>query len=250
MKKLPWILSALATVAIVLFIIYSNSNKKEQGANQIQQPEVIYNPVVSPANFTNSTQLTNPYFPFELDKKYIYEGQTSEGLEHVEVERLSQTKEVLGISCIVVNDKVWVDGKLIEDTDDWYAQDNDGSVWYMGEDVDNLNSDGSLKDHAGSWEAGVDGAKPGFAMLADPKVGKSYRQEYYKNHAEDQAEVIAVNLSVETPLGIFENTIKTKEWTELEPDLLEYKFYAPGIGLIKVEDVTNNEEINLIEIQG
>ncbi|HRI62398.1 MAG TPA: hypothetical protein PK228_21805 [Saprospiraceae bacterium] len=236
MKHLAWILTAVCMITAC---------KKDKE----RLPDETYNPEILPANFTNSTDLTNPYLLFDPGKKYIYEGQTEDGHERVEVQRLQITKVILGITCIVVNDKTWLDGNLIEDTDDWYAQDNDGNVWYMGEDVDNYNSDGSLRDHAGSWEAGVDGAKPGIIMPANPQVGMSYRQEYYFNEAEDQAEVVELGVNASVPFGNFSNCLKTREWTELEPDVDENKFYAPGIGLVKTVNVTDNEEELLIEIQ-
>lgn len=212
--------------------------------DEVRQIDNSYNPEILADNFTNSTVLTNPYFPSELGKKYIYEGQTEDGLERIEVQRLDQSKTVMGIPCAVINDKVWINGKLVEDTNDWYAQDNTGNVWYMGEYVTDYNSDGSVKDHEGSWEAGIDGAKPGINMLAAPKMGESYRQEYYFEEAEDEAEVVETGLSVTIPLGMFTNCIKIKEWTDLEPGQIGYKVYAPGIGII-----LDNEVVKLIEIQ-
>lgn len=235
MKQLAWILAAVCLFAAC---------KKDEA----RQPDETYNPEILPANFTNSTNLTNSYFQFQPGKKYIYEGQTEDGLEHIEVQLLASTKTVMGITCIVVNDKVWLDGNLLEDTDDWYAQDNDGNVWYMGEDVDNFSPDGTLRDHAGAWEADVDGAKPGLIMLADPKPGMKYRQEYYFDEAEDQAEVLELGLTLSVPHGTFANCLKTKEWTELEPDVLDNKFYAPGIGLIREVNQDGEEKV-LIDIQ-
>lgn len=208
-----------------------------------------YKPDISIAKFTNSTNFTNPYFPYTAGKKYIYEGQTLDGLERVEEQRLTTTKTILGITCIIVNFKAYLNGTLIEEALDWYAQDNDGNVWYFGEAVDNYNPNGSLKDHAGSWEAGVDGAQPGTIMPANPQTGMAYREEYYFNHAEDRAEILATGQTVTIPLGIYTNCIKTKNWTELEPDQNENKFYAPGIGLVKEVNITDNTEIVLKAIQ-
>lgn len=215
--------------------------------DETRQPDSSYNPVIQPENFTNSTTITNPYFPLTLGKKYIYEGQSEDGLERIEIQRLDKPKSVLGIPCAVINDKVWINGILVEDTDDWYAQDNNGNVWYMGEYVTDYNSDGSVKDHDGSWEAGVDGAKPGFIMVATPQPGISYRQEYYFDEAEDEASVEAVGLSLAVPVGAFTNCIKIKEWTELEPDKIAYKYYAPGLGMIKEEE--DNAAFVLIKIE-
>lgn len=209
-----------------------------------RQPDTTYNPVIEASNFTKSDQLTNPYFRFEAGKKYIYEGQKDGAFERIEVQLLAKNKSVMGIACAVVNDKVWIDGKLVEDTDDWYAQDNVGNVWYMGEYVTDYNPDGTVADHDGSWEAGVDGAKPGINMLADPKVGMAYRQEYYFDEAEDEAKVIEAGLTVTVPVGTFNNCIKIEEWTALEPGTVGYKTYAPGVGIVK-----DGDKIVLIKIE-
>ncbi len=207
-----------------------------------------YNPDVRPERFTNSTNITNPWAPFKPGKKYIFEGETEDGLEKVVEQRLSTTKKILGITCIVVNFKEYLDGKLLEETLDWYAQDNEGTLWYFGESVDNYNEDGTLRDHDGSWEAGVDGAQPGIIMLAKPKAGIRYREEYYVNHAEDEAEVLEIGLTVTTPLGTFNNCVKTRNFTRLEPDVEEHKYYAPGYGLIKEVNLSDEEEILLKEV--
>lgn len=170
-------------------------------------------------------------------------------MEHIEEQRLTTTKTILGITCIVVNFKAYLDGKLIEEAWDWYAQDNEGTVWYFGEAVDNYNDNGTLKDHAGSWEAGIDGAQPGIIMPANPQTGFKYREEYYFNHAEDEAEIIGTGLTETIPLGTYNNCIKTKNWTALEPDQLEQKIYAPGIGLIKEINVKEKFEIVLKAVQ-
>lgn len=217
--------------------------------DSIRTIDSTYKPDVNPSKFTNSTNISNPYFPVTAGKKYIYEGQTQDGLEHIEEQRLNSTKTIMGITCIVVNFKAYLNGTLIEEAWDWYAQDDSGNVWYFGEAVDNYNTNGTLKDHAGSWEAGVDGAQPGTIMPANPQTGMAYREEYYFNHAEDEAEVTGTGLTVTIPLDTYNNCIKTRNWTDLEPDLNENKFYAPGIGLVKEENVTDNEEIRLIAVQ-
>lgn len=211
--------------------------------------DASYKPDINPSKFVNSTKVSNPYYPFTAGKKYIYEGQTQDGLERIEEQRLNTTKTILGITCIVVEFKAFLNGKLIEKAIDWYAQDTSGNLWYFGEEVDNYNPNGTLKDHAGSWEAGVDGAQPGLIMPTNPQTGMKYREEYYFNHAEDQAEITATGQTVTIPFGTFNNCIKTRNWTELEPDLNENKYYAPGIGLIKEINITDNTEIRLIAIQ-
>jgi hypothetical protein len=207
-----------------------------------------YQPDVSPSKFTASTTITNPYFPALVGKKYSYEGQSPDGLERVEEQRLATTKIILGITCIIIHVKEYLNGTLTEETFDWYAQDNSGNVWYFGEAVDNYNPNGTIKNHSGSWEAGVDGAKPGLIMPANPQVGFKYREEYYFNHAEDEAEITALGLTVTVPAGTYNNCIKTRNWTALEPQAIENKYYAPGIGLLKEENITEGFEIRLISV--
>lgn len=209
-----------------------------------------YNPSVNLSNFSDPTNFTNPYFPLESGKTYKYENQTTSGLERGEVTVTEETKVVQSITCAVVHDQVWLNNVLIEDTYDWFAQDNQGNVWYFGENVNNYNNDGSFKDKHGSWEAGIGGAKPGIIMLADPQVGMKYREEYLFGEAEDQAEVVAVGESVTTPAGTFTNCIKTKNFTELEPDVEENKWYAPKIGLVKTLKVADNETDVLVGMAG
>ena len=203
-----------------------------------------YQPDVSPSKFTDPTNLSNPYYPLEMGKIYHYEGQTSDGFEVVEEHRSNETRVIQGITVVVSKFKAWVDGVLIEEADDWLAQDNQGNLWYFGEAVNNYKPDGTLENHDGSWEAGIDGAKAGIIMPANPTIGLKYREEYYFNEAEDEAEITGVNLDVTVPFGQYSNCIQTRNWTELEPDQIEHKFYTPGIGLIK-EIETDNSEIVL-----
>ena len=137
----------------------------------------------------------------------------------------------MGVSTTVVRDTVTVDGELIEDTYDWYAQDHEGNVWYFGEETAEYE-DGEIVSTAGAWEAGVDGALPGIAMEADPTVGDSYRQEYYPGEAEDMAEVVQTGVSGEVAFGAFDDLIVIEEWTPLEPEVVEEKSYAPGVGVV------------------
>jgi len=208
-----------------------------------------YQPDINPTRFANSITVTNPYFPSPKDKTYRYEGSSDEGTDVVEERRLNSTRIVDGIECIIVKFKEWINGKLVEEADDWYAQDTSGTVWYFGEYVNNYNENEQLENHDGSWEAGVDGAKPGIIMLADPQPGASYREEYYFNEAEDQAEVVQAGLMISIAFGDFSNVIETRNWSELEPDIVEQKFYAPGVGAIRELSPNENEELNLVSIQ-
>ena len=132
-----------------------------------------YAPHIEPADFT--TKIDNEYFPLKPGTTFVYEGAAERG----EMTVTHDTKKVMGVECVVVDDRAWEDGKLIERTYDWFAQDKQGTVWYFGEDTKEYEN-GKVVSTKGSWEAGVDGAKPGIIMHADPKVGQSYRQEYYR----------------------------------------------------------------------
>jgi hypothetical protein len=233
------------TIMIAALLLLAFGCKKDT----TRQIDSSYKPDINPVNFTNSTNISNPYYPALPGKKYIYEGQTDEGLDRVEEQRLVETKTIMGIKCIVVRFKEYINGNLVEDTRDWYAQDNDGNLWYFGEEVDNYNANGTISDHGGSWEAGIDGALPGMIMPANPQIGMRYREEYYFGHAEDEAEITETGISETISLGTYNNCIKTKNWTVLEPDALETKIYAPGIGLIKEVSISENEELSLVSIQ-
>lgn len=173
----------------------------------------------------------NEYLAFEVGKVFYYEGETEDGTETIKVTVTSDTKEIIGVTTTVVSDTVWLDGELIEATDDWFAEDDEGNVWYFGEYSEEWE-DGEYVGPEGSWEAGVDGAQPGILMYANPKMGMKYQQEYYKGEAEDMAMVINLNKTVEIDYGTFEGCLETMEWTPLEPGEREHKFYKKDVGLL------------------
>ena len=175
--------------------------------------------------------VTNPFFPLTPGAVYTYHAETSEGTETTVDEVLSETKTVAGVEATVVHDQVYVDDALVEDTFDWYAQDEEGNVWYLGEDTKEYE-DGVVVSTEGSWEAGVNGAEAGIVMLAHPKKGTAYAQENAPDVAEDQARVTSLNESVTVPYGTFDGVLQTVEWTPLEHGVREYKYYAEGVGLV------------------
>jgi hypothetical protein len=206
----------------------------------------IYNPVINPANF--STTIDNPYLPLTPGKTFIYEATTESGTEHIEVHVTNDTKVIMGVECIVVRDTVTVNGVVAEDTLDWYAQDTDGNVWYFGEESKEYE-DGDLVSLSGSFKAGKDMALPGIVMKGDPKVGDIYRQEYAIGEAEDMGQVLSLNASATVPYGSFNDCLETKDFSPSEPDVVEHKFYAPGIGVVLEETVQGGtERVELIEI--
>jgi hypothetical protein len=185
---------------------------------------------IDPAEFTS--EIDNPWLPLRVGARWVYRETDGEGGEQrVEVTVLDQTRQVMGVEARVVHDVVREDGELVEDTYDWYAQDADGNVWYFGEDTKEFE-DGKLSTTAGSWEAGVDGAQPGVLVPAHPQVGQTYRQEYYAGEAEDAAAVLSLDEKVEVPFGRYEGVLMTKDFTPIEPHVLEHKFYARGVGLV------------------
>ena len=199
---------------------------------------------LDPADFT--TRIDNPYWPMAPGDKWIYR-ETDEGTEkRVEVTVTNDTRMIAnGIEARVVRDVVTEDGQPVEVTDDWYAQDEAGNVWYLGEDTAEYE-DGKVTTRSGSFEAGVDGAQPGIIMPADPRDGMTYRQEYYEGEAEDRAEVLSTDEQVEVPFGHFEGALMTKDLVPLEPKVSEYKLYAREVGsvlTVKTSGGSGSEEL-------
>ena len=184
-----------------------------------------------PAEFT--TKIDNPYLPFAVGSRWVYtETADGEPDQKVVVEVTDETKTIAnGIEAVVVRDTVTEDGVPVEVTDDWYAQDSAGNVWYLGEDTAEYE-DGKVSSHEGSFEAGLDGAEAGIAMPANPEVGMAYRQEYYEGEAEDEAVVLSLDEKAEAPFGYYSQTLMTKDLVPLEPKVSEHKFYAEGVGLV------------------
>ncbi len=188
---------------------------------------------IDPAEF--SSVVDHAFLPLIPGNTWIYESRTPDGEleEIITVEVLDERRTVMGVEAIVVHDVVTTpDGELVEDTFDWFARHADGGVWYFGEDT-TAYEDGVASDE-GAWEAGVDGALPGIVMPAEPRPDDGgYRQEYLPGEAEDMGQVIADTGSVSVPAGEFDDVIVTRDWTPLEPDVVEEKTYARGIGLVQ-----------------
>jgi hypothetical protein len=183
---------------------------------------------LDPADF--STEITNPYWPMAPGDRWVYRETDGKGAEQrVDVTVTERTKAIMGIDARVVHDVVSEDGQVIEDTFDWYAQDADGNLWYLGEDTKEYEN-GKLRTTEGSWEAGVDGAQAGIIVPANPEPGQVYREEYYKGHAEDGASVLTLDALAKVPYGTYANLLQTRNYSGIEPDVVEEKFYASGIG--------------------
>lgn len=188
-----------------------------------------YRPEVDAADFV--ADVTNPYLPFPPGARWVYEGTSDGEQERVEIVVTDERREVMGIDAVVVQDTASVDGEVTEETFDWYAQDRDGNVWYLGEETTSYEENPPSTE--GSWEAGVDGGLPGIVMPATPRVGDAYRQEYYEGEAEDMGEVIAVGERSDVATGSYDDVVVTRDWTPLEPDVVEEKEFAPGVGQVR-----------------
>jgi hypothetical protein len=170
-------------------------------------------------------RIDNPYWPMAPGSRWVYR----DGRQRIVVTVLGRTRQVAGAQARVVHDRVTENGMLVEDTYDWYGQDRRGNVWYLGEDTREYEN-GRVVSTEGSWEAGVDGARAGIIMPARPRVGMRYRQEYYAGHAEDKGEVLYLRERVEVPAGRYRRVLVTRDWTPLEPNVVEHKFYARRVG--------------------
>jgi hypothetical protein len=192
---------------------------------------------LTPSEFT--TEIDNPIWPMRPGSRWVYRESDGEGgVQTVVVTVTPKTRRIAdGVEARVVRDVARQGGEPAEVTEDWYAQDAEGNVWYMGERTAEYEK-GKVVSTAGSWEAGVDGAQPGVIVPADPLPQMAYRQEYYTGEAEDRAKVLSVDEQVEVPYGHFTGATLTKDLTPLEPRLVEYKLYAPGVGPALTVDVS------------
>jgi hypothetical protein len=210
----------LATTVVFLAACGGGDTSLPQGDEPVK---------LDPKDFTS--EIDNPYWPMTQGSHWVYRETDAEGsVRRVDVTVTDKAKRIVGIDALVVHDVVTEDGKVKEDTYDWYAQDKDGNLWYLGEDTKEF--DNGKVSTEGSWEAGVDGAQPGVLIPGDPKPGLTYRQEYYKGHAEDAAEVLRVDA----------NTLHTRETTALEPNLVEEKFYRRDVGPVRAKTVSGGSD--------
>jgi hypothetical protein len=199
-----------------------------------------------------TANVTNPWFPLKPGTTLVYEG-VKDGRKAVdEFHITNQVVKVDGVPTRLVLDRLFLDGKLAETTADYYTQDAQGNVHYYGEDTATIDDAGNMEPFGtdGTWHAAEFGAEPGVFMPAVPKVGDTYRQEYLKGHAEDQFEILDLSASVTVPYGTFHDALKTKEWTALEPGVVDNKYYVRGIGMVDEATVKGGDEhLSLKEIR-
>jgi hypothetical protein len=197
----------------------------------------------NPSDFVH--RIDNPYLPLKPGTTFIY--KSPDGSEVVRTTVTHQTKEVFGVRCVVVRDVAFLNGKLEENTLDYFAQDKQGNVWYFGEDAKNYHN-GHFLNTDGSWLAGVNGATPGIVMEGSPHVGDRYDQENAPGIAEDRGKIVSLAGAKTVPFGTFQHLLVTGETNPLEPGFLERKYYAPGLGLVLSIDLATGDREELVRI--
>ncbi|MEP6760165.1 MAG: hypothetical protein ABJA93_02225 [Sporichthyaceae bacterium] len=241
--------------AIVLSACSGSSSNGTAASSSVTSPRAStpthstpsYHPTISPADF--SPTITNPYFPLKPGTTKIYEGVRDGKPTHSELVTTTQTRMVMGVTCVVVHDTVTSGGALVEKTDDWYAQHKDGTVWYFGENTAEYVN-GVVSSTHGTWEAGVDGAVPGVIMYAKPTVGTAYYQEFRPGEAEDRAKILTLDTTIAVPAGTFHNVITTEDSDPLNPDKTDKKWFAPGVGVVHSTRIRSghHEESSLVKV--
>ena len=193
-----------------------------------------------------ATSIDNPWFPLKKGYSWTSKG-VKDGKPTVDTYTVTgKTKVIDGVTCSVIRDRLTDHGKVVEATWDWYAQDKQGNVWYMGEDTKEYDSAGNVKSTAGSWQTGVNGAGAGIFMPADPQIGPGGYQEYLKGEAEDQYTIISTTATITVPYGTFKNCLETRETTALEPNVVDHKYYVKGIGQVAEESVKGPKETSYL----
>jgi hypothetical protein len=189
-------------------------------------------------------QIDNPWFPLKPGTVFRYRG-IKDGQPSNEVFTVMRGTQVIqGVRCTAVRDLLYIRGRLHERTSDWYAQDESGNVWYYGEATAELNGQGKVVSREGSWRAGVHGARAGVYMPGNPRPGQGGRQEFYRGHAEDEFTVVSLSARVHTAAGSSNHALLTKEFTRLEPGVLDHKYYVRGIGTVLEQTVRGGSERN------
>jgi hypothetical protein len=221
MRRRPIVTAAAALVAAASLIA--------AGAADARQPRFVH-------------RIDNPWLPFRPGTVFVYRGVKDGKASRDVVGVTTHTRTIDGVRCVAVDDRLYLRGALEERTTDWYAQDAQGNVWYFGEATAELDAAGRVTGREGSWQAGLHGARPGIVMPARPRVGQTFRQEFYKGHAEDHFQVLGLSASVHVPYTSSRKALLTKEWTPLEPGVIDHKLYLRGIGMVEELTVKGGDE--------
>ena len=231
-------LGVVAAIAMALVLVAPASSA----------PSCPKPPALPPASEFVGT-ITNGYLPLKPGTTWTYKGKLDGQSARDVFAATHVTKTILGVVTTVVHDQVFVKGELVEDTFDWFAQDSAGNIWYFGEDTKELES-GQVVSTEGSWQAGVNNAKAGIFMPATPTVGQVFKQEDANKVAEDCFEILSLSASVKTPFVTSNQALLTEEFTALEPDVRDHKFYVLSIGLVRDEAVGGGDFLELVSRSG
>ncbi len=240
-----------ANIALISLLAFFMLISYADGARAYSlTPTSEYDPQIKPEDF--SSVITNPYMNLSVGKKMVYESMTKDGLERIELLVPGWSRNVLGVETLVLWNRVYLDGELMEDGREYFAQHTNGDVWLLGENIDDYE-DGESVDHTGTWLAGVDGAKPGIGMLANPQAGDEWRVVYRKGVVEDIAKVIAANASITVPTGTYTDCIEVFEWSPIESAIAK-KYYCQTVGgnVVEIElpslERDSEERVGLIQV--
>ena len=238
------LLSATAAVAVLAAVAGTAMTALAAGTSN----RVRYEPVLRPADFVRV--INNPYYPLPVGRTLVYRGVRGGVTQTDRVHVTARTKVIEGITATAVTDIARHGRKLLEKTTDWFAQDKQGNVWYLGEQTAAYLPGGKV-DRSGSWQAGMRDGEPGIVMLAHPRVPDAYRQEYLKGSAEDTAWIVSIGGSIRLPFGVRRHILKSLEFSRLEPGVIDQKIYAPGIGIVSELAVRGPQEVSrLVSISG
>jgi len=244
MRKTVCAVSALAAVALATGAVVANAG----GGGGTGVCSTYHPTIPAPAQFT--TTIDNTYFPLPVGRTFISRGGEGTLKETDRMHVTNETRQIQGVTARIVHDVVRTGGHKEEITNDFYAQDSQGNVWYLGENTRVLLGNGKV-DRSGSWLWGVDGAKPGLIMEAHPKPPHAYRQECRNGQAEDMAWTVDRGGSIKVAYGRVHRTLRSFEFSQLEPNVISEKIYAPGLGIVRERDLHGgNETFQLVKVLG
>lgn len=243
------IAAMLCSSAMVAVVTVSAAAGARGSAVRTTRDVAPYEPVLDPANFVSV--IDNPYYPLPVGRVLVYKGVRDGNKQIDTVTVTDQTKVLEGITGTAVSDVAKTPGgKLLEKTTDWYAQDAQGNVWYLGEDTKAYLPNGQV-DSSGSWQADVNDGEPGIIMEGDPQIPDAYRQEFLLGQAEDTAWITGLGGSLKVPFGTVHNVLTSLEHTTLEPDVVDQKVYAPGLGIVMELALAGGQEVaKLVSVTG
>jgi len=232
----------------IMFLFLLSCEENENNEESFDFGNLPYNIIVNPANFETINITGNTYFPIIQGTTLHYQGfEEEEDSIMVSVHFTTQTKEIMGVTCVTIVSNIWENGELSQESEGWYAQDLEGNVWCFGTNIQEIE-DGGEEYSDESWEAGINGALPGIMMFNNPFIGVWYRLNYWEDEVEDIAQILSISDSLTVPFGSFNNCLQTAEWNLLEQEEVVHKYYAPVIGLIKTEMVDEEECLELVDI--